>query len=82
MAIDEKQYWAAISMIIKMEMTAHEMTQAKLAEAIGIGRVALNNYLAGKREIPFGTFMRIVDVLGVSPQFVFTEAERRMAEAR
>lgn len=78
MAIDEKQYWAAIATVIKMEMTAHEMSQAKLAEMVGVGRVALNNYLSGKREMPFLTFMRIVDSLDITPQWVFTEAERRM----
>ena len=78
MAIDEEKYWAAISTIIKMEMTAHSMSQAKLAESVGIGRVALNHYLAGKREIPFVTFLRIMDVLKLSPQWVFSEAERRM----
>ena len=78
MAIDEKRYWAAIATVIKMEMTAHEMSQATLAEKIGVGRVALNNYLSGKREIPFQTFMRVMDSLDVTPQWVFTEAERRM----
>lgn len=78
MAIDEKQYWAAIATVIKMEMTANSMSQAKLAEMVGIGRVALNNYLSGKREIPFSTFMLVLDRLNLSPQWVFSEAERRM----
>lgn len=78
MAIDANEYWAAISIVIRMEMTALDMSQAKLAESIGIGRVALNHYLSGKREIPFPTFMKIMDVLKLSPQWVFTEAERRM----
>lgn len=79
MAKDESKQWAAISTVIKMEMTAHDsMSQAKLATAAGVGREAMNNYLSGKREMPIQVFMRIADTLGVTPQWIFQEAERRM----
>lgn len=78
MAINEKEYWSAISTVIKMEMTANSTSQAKLAESVGVGREAMNAYLSGKREIPFMTFMKVVESLGVTPQWVFQEAERRM----
>lgn len=62
-----------------MEMTAHDnMSQAKLAAAVGVGREAMNNYLGGKREMPILVFMRVADALGVTPQWIFQEAERRM----
>ena len=76
--MNEKEYWAAIATVIKMEMTANSISQAKLAELVGIGREAMNAYLAGRREIPFGTFMKVIDTLNVTPQWVFQEAERRM----
>lgn len=76
--MNEKAYWAAISTVIKMEMTAASISQAKLAEKVGVGREAMNAYLAGRREIPFGIFMKTIDVLGLTPQWVFEEAERRM----
>lgn len=79
MAIDEAKQWAAISTVIRMEMTAHDnMSQAKLAEAVGVGREAMNNYLGGKREMPIMVFMRVADTLGVTPHWIFQEAERRM----
>lgn len=79
MAIDEAKYWTAISTVIKMEMTAHDsMSQAKLAAAVGVGREAMNNYLSGKREMPITVFLRVADTLGVTPQWIFQEAERRM----
>ena len=79
MAINEEKYWAAISTVIRMEMTAHDnMSQAKLATAAGVGREAMNNYLSGKREMPIKVFMRVADTLGVTPQWIFQEAERRM----
>jgi len=79
MAIDESKYWTAISTVIRMEMIAHDnMSQAKLAAAVGVGREAMNNYLNGKREMPITTFLRVADTLGVTPQWIFEEAERRM----
>ncbi len=79
MAIDEEKHWAAISTVIRMEMTAHDnMSQAKLAAAAGVGREAMNKYLVGKTEMPIRVFMRVAGILGVTPQWVFEEAERRM----
>lgn len=79
MALDEKKYWAAISTIIKMEMTARDnMSQAALATAAGVGREAMNAYLSGKREMPILVFMKVADALGVTPHWIFEEAERRM----
>ena len=79
MAIDESKYWAAISTVIRMEMIARDnMSQAKLAAAVGVGREAMNNYLNGKREMPITIFLRVADTLGVTPQWIFQEAERRM----
>lgn len=78
MAVDENEYWAAVSTVIRMEMTAQSMSQAKLADLVGIGRVALNHYLSGKREIPFMTLMKIMNVMNLSLPRVLDEAERRM----
>lgn len=79
MALNEEKYWTAISTIIKMEMTANgNMSQAKLATAAGVGREAMNNYLSGKREMPITVFMRVADALGVTPHWIFQEAEKRM----
>ena len=78
MPINEESYWAAIFTAIKMEMTANELTQAKLAESVGISRDALGNYLSGKREMPFKTFMRIADALGTTMGDIISTADRRM----
>lgn len=76
--IDEEKYWAAISTVIRMEMTALGLSQAKLAEQVGISRDALGNYLSGKREMPFKVFMRIATALDTSIGSIISTADNRL----
>lgn len=79
MTSKEQAYWEAISTVIQMEMLARgKMSQSALAKEVGVGREAMNKYLGGKSEMPIQTFMRVADTLGVTPQWIFQEADRRM----
>ena len=78
MHVDAEKYWAAISTVIKMEMTALGLTQLKLAEQVGISRDALGNYLSGKREMPFKTFVNIANALNMEPARIIAIADARM----
>ena len=79
MAINEEKYWAAISTVFKMEMKGLDMSQADLAKKVGVGREAMNAYLAGRREMPITVFMRAADAIGLDARTVFEMAEKRMS---
>jgi transcriptional regulator with XRE-family HTH domain len=51
------------------------MTQAELADAIGMTRSAVNNYEAAKSEPAFETFVKIFRVLGLDPYDLMVEHE-------
>lgn len=79
MTSKEQAYWEAISTVIQMEMLARgKMSQAALAKQVGVGREAMNKYLGGRSEMPIQLFMRVADALGITPQWIFQEADRRM----
>ena len=78
MSIDETQYWESIATVIRMEMAGRKMTQAELAGQVGVGREAVNDYLNGKRKMPFPTFVRIADALGFTPAGLAAAAEARI----
>lgn len=74
-----ERYYAALATEIKIELLEHGMNQKDLAEAVGIGRPAMNLYLTGKRSIPLHTLFDVAEVLGVTPQELMRRAEARLA---
>lgn len=68
----------ALSTQIKAELFERDMTQKDLAEAVGIGRPAMNHYLKGHKSMPMPTFIRVAEVLGLTPQVLWTRAEARI----
>ena len=69
---------AALSAQIKIEMAERDMTQKELAEAVGIGRPAMNHYIKGHKSMPMPTFIRVAEALGLTPQTLWTRAEARI----
>lgn len=68
---------------IKIELAEREMTQKDLAEAVGVGRPAMNHYLKGHKSFPMPTFIRVAESLGLTPQELWTRAaERTQPESR
>ena len=70
---------AAVATQIKVELVERNMNQKDLAEAVGIGRPAMNHYMTGKRSMPMPTFFRVAEVLGLSPRELMERAEARLA---
>jgi len=69
---------AALSTQIKVELVEREMTQKDLAEAIGVGRPAMNHYLKGHKSMPMPTFMKVAEALGLTPVALMSRAEARI----
>lgn len=69
---------AALSTQIKVELVERDMTQKDLAEAIGIGRPAMNHYLKGHKSMPMPTFMKVAEALGLTPVTLMARAEARI----
>jgi transcriptional regulator with XRE-family HTH domain len=69
---------AALSTQIKVELVERDMTQKDLAEAVGVGRPAMNHYLKGHKSMPMPTFMKVAEVLGLTPVTLMARAEARI----
>ena len=70
----------ALSAQINIELAERDMTQKDLAEAVGVGRPAMNHYMRGHRSMPMPTFIRVAEVLGLSPQTLWARAEARIPQ--
>ncbi len=68
----------ALATQIKVELVEREMNQKDLAEAVGIGRPAMNRYMKGHQSMPMPTFFKVAEVLGLSPQVLMQRAEARI----
>jgi transcriptional regulator with XRE-family HTH domain len=71
---------AALATQIKVELAERDWTQTDLAEAVGVGRPALNRYMRGKQSMPMPTFFKVAEVLGLSPQVLMQRAEARIPQ--
>jgi plasmid maintenance system antidote protein VapI len=69
---------AALATQIKVELVEREMTQKDLAEAIGVGRPAVNHYIKGHKSMPMPTFFKVAEALGLSPRELMQRAESRV----
>lgn len=82
MSIEEKTYWAAVATVMKMEMAALGISQERLGAAAGVGREAMNNYLKGKRDMPFSVLAKASEALGLTPRELFERAEARLQQGK
>jgi len=69
---------AALAIQIKVELAERDWTQTDLAEAVGVGRPALNRYMRGKASMPMPTYFKVAEVLGLSPRELMQRAEARI----
>lgn len=63
---------------IRMEMAEREMTQKKLADAIGIERATLSRYLSRRLQMSVRTLTAIARALKMSPQELWRRAASRV----
>ena len=73
-----ERYEAALITQIKVELVERDLNQKDLAEAVGIGRPAMNRYMKGHQSMPMPTFFKVAEVLGLSPQVLMQRAEARV----
>jgi transcriptional regulator with XRE-family HTH domain len=76
-----EQLEAALSTQIKVELVERGMDQKDLAEAVGVGRPALNRYLKGHQSMPMPTFFKVAEVFGMTPRELMQRAESRIDKA-
>lgn len=69
---------AALATQIKVELAGRDMTQKDLAEAVGVGRPAMNHYIKGHKSMPMPTFIKVAEVFGISPRELMQRAEARI----
>ena len=72
------RYEAALATQIKVELAERDMTQKDLAEAIGIGRPAMNHYLKGHTSMQMQTFLKVAEALGITPNELMRRVEARV----
>lgn len=69
---------AAMAKQIKIELAEREMTQAQLAQKIGIGRVVMSRYLNGHSTFDYPHLIDIADTFGVDLSELIHRAEARL----
>ena len=70
---------AALAKQITVELAERGMTQKDLAEAVGIGRPAMNHYIKGHKSMPMPTFFKVAEALGLTAQVLMERAEARLS---
>lgn len=71
---------ASLSRQIRVELTERDMDQQDLADAIGVGRPAMNRYLRGHRSMPMPTFFKVAETLAINPHVMLQRAEARISK--
>jgi transcriptional regulator with XRE-family HTH domain len=69
----------ALTIQIKVELAERDMTQKDLAEAVGVGRPAMNHYIKGHKSMPMPTFFAVAEAFGLTPRELMGRAEARIA---
>jgi len=63
---------------IKVELTEHEMTQAQLAEKLGISRGVLSRYLNNHSTFDYSQLIDIANIFGLDLSELLARAEARL----
>ena len=68
---DERQFFVAMGERIAQLRKAHNLTQAQLAEVLGVAQQTVQGYEAGSRRIPVSTLPVVAQTLAVSLDELF-----------
>lgn len=71
----DRQFAEALGYEVRAELEARDMTQTRLAKAIGLERATLSRYLHGHRDMPMSTFRSLAEQLGVQGSELMSRAE-------
>jgi len=69
---------AAMAKQIKVELTERDMTQAQLAQQIGVGRVVMSRYLNGHSTFDYSHLIDIAETFGMDLSELILRAEARL----
>lgn len=69
----------ALATQIKVELVERGLEQKDLADKVGINRVTMSHYMTCKRSMPMPTFMKVAEVLGLTPAALMQRAEARIS---
>lgn len=70
---DERQFFVAMGERIAQLRKAHNLTQAQLAEVLGVAQQTVQGYEAGSRRIPVSSLPVVASTLSVSLEVLFGE---------
>lgn len=79
MDTDIKRLEAAIAKQVRIELVERDMTQATLADAMGIERATLNRYLMGRTSMTARTFFALAQALGVTASGLLGKAQEHVS---
>lgn len=88
--IDEKRLYQALGRHLRVLREQHgqaagRMTQAQLADRIGMERTSITNIEKGNQKVPLHVLFRICEVLGVEPSSALpalTDVQANASEVR
>lgn len=68
---------ARVAAFLRLEAYSRSVSQGSIAEAAGVSRSAMNEYLNGRMTLPLGTFFDICFALGLEPDEVLREGRKQ-----
>jgi transcriptional regulator with XRE-family HTH domain len=80
MNTNEERMNSSLGMQIKIELAERGMSQGDLADAVGVGRVAINKYIKGRVSPTMETFAKMAGALGLSPAVLMDRVVARAAK--
>lgn len=68
----------ALATQLKVELVERGWEQKDLADKVGINRVTMSHYMTTKRSMPMPTFVKVAELLGITPSELMKRAEARV----
>jgi transcriptional regulator with XRE-family HTH domain len=68
----------ALATEIRVQLAERNLEQKDLADQVGINRVTMSHYMTTKRSMPMPTFVKVAEVLGLTPSALMARAEARI----
>jgi len=68
----------ALATQLKVELADRGMEQKELADQVGINRVTMSHYMTCKRSMPMPTFVKVAELIGLTPSALMARAEARI----